>query len=536
MRLRLTKPRTRRMEEAEMMKKIKRIAALIVAGILLICISFASLAEEMPEENGAPSEAEVSAAAETNETIEAPEAVNTPAEDSTAGNGEAATVSQEPETAKESNPQETAEESKPQETVEAGQNNAEDYDIVIDDFDAGSVDPELVDIFFPNGTGAPEEASDDGTETAESGEIPADNENRLWIESKDHMAIHIGETAVLLAKAAQELNGEVTWQIRDVRWEEDVWQNIGTGSHLELDVTEAMADILIRFVAEDGTVSEIFEMNAAVKPEGQDERTDGEAAEGRDEEANGVIAGKAEEQTEVRNDETAGENDDNTETAADGTADEEQSAEIIRAWITSDFDGDLEEGAVVTLTANADPEMTGVNIWETQTSQADENAWVRIGYGDEMTVEITEANISNLYRFVMQDGPVSEEFRLNAATEEAEETAETEDAGDPEEAIGENTEDKKEIPFPENAEVSFVITWEDQAALGCAAIFTADIRGLDEYTYSMQWQWSEDGENWQDVDGETEIQMRQVITEENMAYFWRINITVTGIRETESLL
>ena len=52
------------MEEAEMMKKIKRIAALTVAGILLICISFAALAEETPEENGTPAETEASAVSE----------------------------------------------------------------------------------------------------------------------------------------------------------------------------------------------------------------------------------------------------------------------------------------------------------------------------------------------------------------------------------------------------------------------------------------------------------------------------------------
>ena len=67
-------------------------------------------------------------------------------------------------------------------------------------------------------------------------------------------------------------------------------------------------------------------------------------------------------------------------------------------------------------------------------------------------------------------------------------------------------------------------------------MFTAAVEGLDAYEYSMQWQWSTDSENWQDVDGETGIRMRQVITEENMGYFWRINITVTGTAEAETLL
>ena len=111
----------------------------------------------------------------------------------------------------------------------------------------------------------------------------------------------------------------------------------------------------------------------------------------------------------------------------------------------------------------------------------------------------------------MENGLISEEFVLNVETNEAAE---------------EETEEV--IELPEDAKVSFTITWEGAAALGETAIFTADIEGLDDYEYTMQWQSSADGENWQDADGETGMQMRQVITEENMAYYWRINVTVIG--------
>ena len=104
-----------------MMNKIKRIAALTVAGILLICISFASLAEGMPEESSAPEEANASAAAEitgepndipaaaeTAETNEAPEAASIndsiPAE-----NNEAPADNREPETTEQNNARESAE-------------------------------------------------------------------------------------------------------------------------------------------------------------------------------------------------------------------------------------------------------------------------------------------------------------------------------------------------------------------------------------------------------------------------------------------
>ena len=514
-----------------MMKKIKRTAALTVAGILLICISFASLAEGMPEESSAPEEANASAAAEitgepndipaaaeTAETNEAPEAASIndsiPAE-----NNEAPADNREPETTEQNNARESA---------EGNGNSANiDYDIVIDDYDAGSVDPELVKLFFPNGGGNPDTASDD-TETAENGNnAPADY--RIWIETLDNTAIRAGETVTLTAKAEQELNGTISWEIRDPRWEENVWQTIGTGASIRIEVTEAMMNHLVRFLTEDGTVSEIFEIIVTEEPEGE---TSGEASGEQNAEKSGEATGNNEEQTEVQDDAADVETVENTETPVNDAADEEPAA-ITRAWISAEYDGDLQEGASVILTANAEPEMTGVNIWETFRVQDEDSAWTRLGYGDQMTVEITGENIGNLYRFVMQDGTISEEFRLSSLPKD-EETAEneTETSEEAEDSTGE----PEEIPFPEDAGVSFVITWEGEAKIGGTAVFTASIEGLDEYEYSMQWQQCTDGENWLDVADETGIQMRQVITEENMAYLWRINITVTGTKEAETLL
>ena len=512
-----------------MMKKIKRIAALTVAGILLICISFAALAEETPEENGTPAETEASVVSEA-----AVKAEDAPAEageaDAPAESGETVPEKKEAENAEQSN----SENSAPETAEDKQETPDDDYDTVIDDYDAGSVDPELISIYFPNGGGAPSEKDEAGETEADEArqDEAAPAANRAWIEASDNRDDAAGEKVTLLAKAEQELNGAITWQIRDTRWEENVWQDAGTGEFLELDVPETNAEILVRFTAEDGTVSETFEMMQAEEAE----EAAGEAGT-QDRETD-----EKEEQTEVRNDRTEEGNDVNPEATADEPS-EETAAETTRAWITAEYAGELPEGTAVTLTANAEPEMTGVNIWETRTDDAEEGAWTRIGYGDQITVENAGENFSGIYRFTMQDGTVSEEYRLTSADETADTAGEAEedeaaDAAEETETT-ENEEDAEaaeEIPFPANARVSFDIDWEGKAAIGGTAVFTAAVEGLDAYEYSMQWQWSTDSENWQDVDGETGIRMRQVITEENMGYFWRINITVTGTAEAETLL
>ena len=88
----------------------------------------------------------------------------------------------------------------------------------------------------------------------------------------------------------------------------------------------------------------------------------------------------------------------------------------------------------------------------------------------------------------------------------------------------------EQIPYPADAAVSFIITWDDVPAIGGTAHFTAQVSGLDDYTYTYQWQWSQDGEIWQDAEGETEAEMDQIITEENNGYLWRVNVIITGLK------
>lgn len=545
-----------------MTKRIKRIAALMTAGILLICISFASTAEETEgifTETAEPV-AEV--------VIEEPATAEEPATEEPAAEETSAEETSAPET-----------EPKPEENNApdtTGNGTSEDYDVIIDD--EGFVDPELVDEYFPNGTGPELESAEETEETEENEEAETDGEteesaenekeetetnetetiaegNRVWIATEDDKEIYIGETTTLIAKAEKELVGVITWEVRDERWEEDVWQTIGEGEKLNLDVTEAIAELLVRFTLSDGTVSEIFELSAIEKPE--EENTE-----------------ETKEQTEVLNKED-GEDVENTEANEQGSEDEETLTEetteettdeeteteetitaviVTRAWITAEIPANEDAGEaaeaeaadetkateeaeaageteaaeettkVVTLTANAEPEMIGVNIWETR--NADEETWTRIGYGDQIAVEITEENNGIVYRFVMENGFVSEEYALTVETEEAEgETAETE------ETLPEEAEETEEIELPEDRKVDVVISWEDPIpGIGSTAHLDAVLTGYEELEYTLQWVTSTDNENWEEIEGATGPRMDVVVTEENYENYWRVRVHVEGYK------
>ena len=124
----------------------------------------------------------------------------------------------------------------------------------------------------------------------------------------------------------------------------------------------------------------------------------------------------------------------------------------LRAWITGP--DNAQAGETVTLNANAEPELTGVSTWQIRNEQAEGGKWKKAGYGDHLTVELAEGDE---YRFVMQDGTVSEVLQLcrvpekaagedtgeDGAAEEAGETTGAPAAEEPDEETG-DTEEPKE--------------------------------------------------------------------------------------------
>ena len=631
-----------------MTKRIKRIAALTLAAVLLICVSFASLAEgtdEIFEENTVTVETEevTEAAVETAAEEENPEEAEIAVEPETEEETETAVVTETTEEIAENaddgasaaDEQTEAAEAVAEEETETAAEEEEEY-IELDDSDKGYVDPELVSYYGLDVTEELKESSDaflNGTEETVAEE--AIIVTRAWIESEDEKKIYIGEPAVLLAKAEPELNGKVNWEIRDDRWEKDIWETIGTGKKLQLNVTETMADYQVRFVLEDGTVSKAFRLNAIEKPaeetaetEASEELTEdaaeetetaetteeeipdadaaeetetietteeetpdadaaeeteetaGEAAEENSEASEEIaepaeeeVIGETDEETETvettaeeipdaaeETEEAAGETveeenevseetaeiaaedaavetSEETDEATDETEDGEQEPETIRAWITANKDE--ANGSAVLLTANAEPEMAGVNTWQTRNALDEEEHWQKIGYGDEITVEITEENAYNLYRFVMQDGTISEEYRFTAEEAATEETEEEETAAEeiPEKELPELSE-LPELPeepeLPEDRSVSIVMSCDDEhPGFGSVIHFTAELNGYEDLEYTVQWITSTDNESWVELEGANSETMDVTVTKDNYQNYWRVIVTIEGYKDIQ---
>ncbi len=86
-------------------------------------------------------------------------------------------------------------------------------------------------------------------------------------------------------------------------------------------------------------------------------------------------------------------------------------------------------------------------------------------------------------------------------------------------------EDGQEIDTEEDRSVSFVIEWDNEyPVIGDVAHFKAVLKGYEDTKYSVQWEMSEDNENWQAVEGETSETMDIISSEENCRIYWRVTV------------
>lgn len=541
------------------MKKIKRMAAVLVAVCLMMGLLCAAFAEETKENISNDQSINTGAAAESavqdaGESI--PETTPAPETGSTDGTGEAAGETGEI-------PWET-----PTVTDEEGyehfiSDEAPEYCIL--DNGGGTVAPEVIAEQLPEVTPEMIEASNHVVETpAPETEQPPKAETaavRAWITDKKDES----EAVILKANVNPALEGKVTWQVHDAKWQEDKWEDIGSGDQLTLDPAKVNNGSLVRFRLENGTVSETYEVKIVVQeepmtdepaaeepateeavteepvteepetvepiteepvteepatdepvteepvteepateepeteepvteepiteepvteepvteepvteepvteepateepetvepaneepvteePTTEEPVTEEPAAEepAGDEPGNeGPAEGCAvtDENTEGIN--PAGETDD-----TEGFDEEPGEPVTLRAWVTGIENA--QAGETVTLSANAEPALTGVSTWQIRNEQVEDGKWKKAGYGDRLTVEL---EAGNEYRFVMQDGTVSEVLRLAAAAEEANDetgTEEPDEAGsEAEEAAGEET-DEAELTEEGNGE------------------------------------------------------------------------------------
>ena len=64
------------------------------------------------------------------------------------------------------------------------------------------------------------------------------------------------------------------------------------------------------------------------------------------------------------------------------------------------------------------------------------------------------------------------------------------------------------------------------------AHFKAILDGYEGLTYTMQWQYSPDHEEWIDLQGETSDSMDIVVTEENNVVYGRIAVYIENDQES----
>ena len=59
----------------------------------------------------------------------------------------------------------------------------------------------------------------------------------------------------------------------------------------------------------------------------------------------------------------------------------------------------------------------------------------------------------------------------------------------------------------------------------------AEISGYDDVTYTLQWRWSTDNENWHEITGQTGNELLVEVTPDNYQYYWNVLVTVTGLKD-----
>ena len=327
----------------------------------------------------------------------------------------------------------------------------------------------------------------EGSDTEENTEAETTEEEvpavKGWI-TVDKETFEIGDTITLTANADIELENMVAWQTKVQNAEE--WTGAGYGETLTVELTEENINNSYRFRMEDESYSEEYTLTAK---EIAAEETEADGEETNSEEAVGEKTEEIIEGMEVTTEET----------------DEAEAETVATNWISTDAES-FEIGTTIVLTANTENEMEEPEtriLWQTKGPESEE--WTDLGFGASLTVEITEDNINNIYRFVIPEEAVSAEFALIKADD-----AEIED---------------KPFELSEDRTVSFVISWDEDEEVhtfGSVAHFDAILNGYEGVVYTVQWQQSEDGQNWTDIEEAVEEHMDLVITPENYNMVWRV--------------
>lgn len=153
---------------------------------------------------------------------------------------------------------------------------------------------------------------------------------------------------------------------------------------------------------------------------------------------------------------------------------------------------------------------------------------------DEPTEEVpavTEEPVVTEEPAVTEEPVVSEEPEVEATEEVVEEPVVTEEpVVEPTEEVAEETvaEPAAETTAEPLPEITATITSNlgelETVGVGTEMILTLTVEGNEGYAYTVQWQKSTDGVNWQDIEGANGDQFRLILAKEHSGVYWRATV------------
>ena len=243
------------------------------------------------------------------------------------------------------------------------------------------------------------------------------------------------------------------------------------------------------------------EEEKAEEPEATEGEENSEDAETPAEEEN------VEENQEEENPEESEEPTEETE-GEEETGEEEATPAYTKVTVTA------EEGADLYAEASRESEVTG-----------------HLEAGAEALVVLNE-DLTWGWIFSEDEETAAQFIAMEDVSVNAEEPAEEETS----EEISEKEQQEPELP--EDRSVSFTVSYDDgkeEHTFGDIAHLDAVLYGYDGFVFTLQWQISEDGEAWTDIDGATESRLDVLITEENYRMLWRV-VVYPDIEATKALM
>ena len=153
-----------------------------------------------------------------------------------------------------------------------------------------------------------------------------------------------------------------------------------------------------------------------------------------------------------------------------------------------------------------------------------------VPYGIKIREKLPEEKNTEENPEESEEKPVEETPETVENTEENGTEEPKTDSGSETENAPQNEETASE--FPEDFQLHFeAYCDDDELNFGDVMHFVVTATGDEGIDYELIWQWSEDNENWNTVEGENGKQLDLLVTEENYLYYWRIKARLAEPQE-----